>query len=324
VLAKVLVTGGAGFIGCHLTKLLLQKKHDVTICDNLFRGKMDIELKEVLENKYASYVQCDLTERKDLDKLEDNYHQIYHLAAINGTKHFYEMPENVLKVNLLSSINVLERFKDNKSGKMLFSSSSENYAGTYKMGAVEIPTDENVPLCIVDPFNARNSYAASKITGELLFINYARKFKFKMSIVRFHNIYGPRMGFEHVIPEFSMRAAKKEDPFKIYGGEETRAFCFVSDAIEGTYKVMESDKTNAEIVHIGTQEEIKINELAKKIIKLANYTPKIAIKDAPVGSVKRRCPNIKKATKLVGYSPKVGIEEGIRKTFEWYKLKAEC
>ena len=126
------------------------------------------------------------------------------------------------------------------------------------------------------------------------------------------------MGHEHVIPQFISRALKKENPFNIYGSEETRAFCFIEDAIRATYLVMESKKTNMEILNIGTMQELKLKELAKKVIILAGYNPKIKVNKAPKGSVRRRCPDIAKIKKLTDYSPVVGIDEGLRKTFAWY------
>lgn len=317
-MAKVLVTGGAGFIGYHLSNFLLKKKYNITICDNLFRGRMDDDLKILLENKNVHYIECDLTDANSTSKLDKKYDYVYHLAAINGTRYFYEMPDKVLRVNLLAAINILDWFIQTKSGKILFSSSSENYAGTYAIAKMKIPTPEDVPLCIEDVYNERKSYAASKIAGELLFINYARKYKFDMGIVRYHNVYGPRMGHEHVIPEFISRTLKKENPFNIYGGDETRAFCFIEDAVTATQLAMESKNTNMQILNIGTMQELKINELAKKVINLAGYNPKIKINEAPKGSVRRRCPDIAKIKKLTGYSPVVGIDEGLRKTFAWY------
>lgn len=314
----MLITGGAGFIGYHLSNFLLRKNHQITICDNLFRGRMDDDLKKLLEHKNAHYIECDLAEAGHLSRLGNKYDFVYHLAAINGTKYFYEIPDIVIKINILTTINILEWFSNSKSKKIVFSSSSENYTGTFTIAKMKIPTPENVPLCIEDVYNPRKSYAVSKIAGELLFINYARKYKFDMSIVRYHNVYGPRMGNEHVIPEFIIRAIKKEQPFTIYGAKETRAFCFIDDAVAATDLVMQSKNTNMEIINIGTSREIRILDLAKKIIRLGGYKPKFEIRDAPKGSVKRRCPDISKLIRLTNFYPSVNIDEGLEKTFAWY------
>lgn len=318
-MTKVLVTGGAGFIGYFLSKYLTEKGYFVTIADNLFRGKMDDELKVLISKQNIKCVQIDLTKKEELDKLDKDYDYVYHLAAINGTKHFYEIPDEVLRVNVLSVINILEWFKGTKCKKILFSSSSETYAGTNRTFGVPIPTPENVPLCIEDIKNPRWSYGGSKIIGELFFVNYARRYNLRMSIIRYHNIYGPRMGFEHVIPEFSMRIKKKETPFTVKGGSETRAFCYVSDAVEATNLVMESDKTDGEIIHIGNdQEEITILDLAKKLLDLTENKINLKVEPAPEGCVQRRCPNISKLKSLTGYTPKVPLIHGLKETFGWY------
>jgi len=323
VLAKILVTGGAGFLGFSLSKLLAKEGHEITICDNLFRGKMDEELKELIDLNNVSFVNCDLTKADELSKLEKSYDYVYHLAAIQGTKYFYEIPHKVLRVNILSTINILDWVANRKIKKILFASSSETYAGAMEVFGLSIPTPEDVPLVIENVKNPRRSYAGSKIIGELLFINYARKFKFNMSIVRYHNIYGPRMGYEHVIPEFIVRSLKKEDPFKIFGGKQTRAFCFVDDAIKATKLVMESDKTNNEIIHVGNdKEEITIVDLAKKVFDIAKFHPKLDVRPAPEGSVERRCPDISKLKELTDFEAKISLDGGLRKTYEWYNKYA--
>lgn len=318
-MSKVLVTGGAGFIGFNLSRHLANQGYKVTICDNLFRGKMDNELKNLLELDNVTYINCDLTNPNDFDKLDTNYDYVYHLAAINGTKNFYEMPQKVLRVNVLSSINLLDWYTQTKCKKILFTSSSETYAGTMRTFGVSIPTPENVPLCIDDVLNPRWSYGGSKIMGELLFLNYSKMNNFDMSIIRYHNIYGGRMGYDHVIPEFIVRLLKKEDPFKIFGSEETRAFCYIDDAIKATQLVMENTNTNHEIINIGNDtEEISIMELAKKLYYITNNYPNLELMPAPSGSVQRRCPDLTKIKKLTGYKPIIDLNNGLKKTFEWY------
>lgn len=309
---KVLITGGAGFIGFHLASHL-SKKASVTICDNLSRGKEDSDLNELLDESNVDFVKCDLTKTDELDKLE-KYDYVYHLAAVQGTKNFYEKPHVVLRTNLLSTINLLDWYTENKGRKILFSSSSEAYAGTITKFAGKIPTPEGIPLSIDDIFNPRWSYGGSKIAGELLFANYARAHGFDMSIIRYHNVYGPRMGEDHVVPQFIRRALAKEDPFKIYGGKETRAFCYIDDAIRATELVM---KSSERMVHIGNDEEIMITDLAKKILEITGFRPTIDVQKAPEGSVSRRCPDITLLRKL-GFSPSTKLKDGLKKTIDWY------
>jgi len=206
-----------------------------------------------------------------------------------------------------------------RCGKILLASTSETYAGTINKGYATVPTPETVPLMIDDIYNPRYTYAITKILGESAFINYARVHGFKTSIVRYHNIYGPRMGAEHVISEFILRILKRESPFKVYGVDPTRAFCYVSDAVRATIMVMESDKTNLEIFNIGNdQEEIKIVDLLQKLLEITDYSPSLEILESPPGSVKRRCPDVAKLEKILGFRPHVSLDEGLLKTYSWY------
>jgi UDP-glucose 4-epimerase/UDP-glucuronate decarboxylase len=315
---KVLVTGGAGFIGYHLSKHLAKEGNEITIVDNLFRGKMDTELKAIIGMENVKYIKADLTEYKSFEKLDDDYDYVYHLAAINGTKYFYEIPDKVLRTNILSTINILDWFVKSKSKKILFTSSSETYAGAMRKFELDIPTPEDIPLCIEDVKNPRWSYAGSKIIGELLFINYAKKHDFDMTIVRYHNIYGPRMGYEHVIPEFLLRIYNKTNPFPVYGNT-SRAFCYIDDAIEATELVMENKNCNGKIINIGNDlEEINMVDLAKTMFEVLNFNAKIDIKSTPKGSVDRRCPNINKLKKLTDYKPKINLKGGIELTHRYY------
>lgn len=320
---NILITGAAGFIGFHLAKSFLNTNVKVTVIDNLSRGKADEEFLNFINGEKIKYLQSDMTVTDYYTQLDDYYDEIYHLAAVNGTKYFYEKPQEVLRVNILSLIYLLEWISPNRCGKFLFTSSSEAYAGTIRAfpeaDKTYVPTKENIPLCIDDVFNERYSYGGSKLAGELLTINYARSKKIPFSIVRYHNIYGPRMGFEHVIPEFSHRIYKKQNPFDIFGSEDTRAFCYITDAVAGTKMVMESEQCNGQIVHVGNGlEEIKIEELAKKMIKISKLDTKLNIQPSKIGSVSRRCPDINKLNNLTGYMPRVPLDEGLKHTIEWY------
>ncbi|MDD2778114.1 MAG: NAD-dependent epimerase/dehydratase family protein [Methanocellales archaeon] len=321
---KILVTGGGGFIGCHLSKHLANEGNEVMIVDNLFRGRMDDELKEILKMENVKYTEADLTNSKSFEKLDSDFDYVYHLAAINGTRYFYEIPDEVLRTNSLATINILDWFVKSECKKILFSSSSEVYAGAMRKFGLPIPTPEDVPLCIEDVQNSRWSYAGSKIIGELLFINYAKKHDFDMTIVRYHNIYGPRMGYEHVIPEFLLNIYKNIDPFPVYGNT-SRAFCYIDDATEATELVMKNKNCNGEVLNIGNDlEEISMVDLAKTMFDVLGYGATIDVKSAPEGSVDRRCPNINKLKKLTGYKPKINLKKGIELTHRYcYKYFKE-
>jgi len=309
---KILITGGAGFIGAHLANYALKEGHTVHICDNNIRGIKDLFIDNLI-NHGVKFIKCDVTQAEELLKLDKDYDTVFHLAAINGTENFYKIPYTVMSVGILSTVNLLERY-GNKGVKFIFSSSSETYASTLKFRDELIPTPETIELCVEDIFNPRFSYGGSKITCELLIANYAHQYELDYQIIRFHNIYGPRMGFKHVIPQFIKRAYDKENPFVIFGSEQTRAFCYIEDAIKAVYDL--SNTNNNGIFHIGNDlEEIKIIELAKKI---ASYDPDFQIKKPPQGSVERRCPDISLIRKFINFKPQHNLDNGLKKTIQWY------
>ncbi len=320
---KALITGGAGFIGLHLAKHLAEQKYDVTLLDNFARGKPDAELQQVLKKGNVHFLEMDITDANATATIEPIFDQVYHLAAINGTQNFYNIPHKVLKVGFVGTLNMLDWFaeKQKGGGKFLFSSSSEAYAGALKLlgDKFPIPTPEEVPLVVDDPTNVRWSYGVSKIASEVAMHSYAKEFGLEnMTIIRYHNIYGPRMGFEHVIPQFVEHIVKKENPFKINGGQETRTFCYVDDAVRATQLVMESPMTKNKTIHIGRDDgEIKIVDLARLLFDMGAYHPSIEINGSPNGSVARRCPNVTKLRGL-GFTPYVSLEEGVERTFDWY------
>ena len=323
---RIIVTGGGGFIGYHLADYLSrQADTQVTIIDNHSRGAADDMFLELSARENVIALNADMTQKNFYTKLSGRYDEIYHLAAINGTKNFYERPYEVLRVNLLSLINMLEWCTAENCGGFLFSSSSEAYAGTvnrFNDAAQFIPSAEDIPLTIDNVMNPRWSYGGSKLAGELLTINYCRTCGVPFRIIRYHNVYGVRMGFDHVLPEFFKRVHDKVNPFPIFGGQETRAFCAVEDAVRATEAVMLSDKCNGEIIHIGnSKQEIKIIDLLALVFDVANFYPAVEIKPAPSGSVARRCPDTRKLLSLTGFEAQITLEKALPKMYSWYEKK---
>ncbi len=314
-----LILGGSGFIGFALAKQLASEGHQLTLVDNLSRGKMDREFSEFLsQNPQFNFIELDLTAPIPDQLLPDNYNYVFLLAALVGVKYTSEKPLDVLYINTLIVKNVLAWFNGNNTNKFIFASTSETYAGSVELGVAKIPTGESVPLSIVDIFNPRFSYAISKIWGEHAVILAGEKAGFDFDIVRFHNVYGPRMGTEHVIPELCLRAIKKENPFKVFGTEQYRAFCYIEDTVQGLIAVAKSSGTKR-IINIGNdQEEIKISTLVDMILKLEGHTPKKDIHESPKGSVSRRCPDLT-TLKSLGFDPKVPLSKGLGLTYQWYK-----
>lgn len=323
---KILITGGAGFIGYHLARhLSAEKNNELVLVDNLQRGRMDNDFKELINNERIKFIQADLTRPEFYGELDTDFDQVYHLAAINGTRLFYEIPEEVLRINTLSLLYILEWIKNLKiKPKLCFTSSNEAYAGALAaFDRLPLPTPENAPLVIHDTYNPRWSYAGTKLIGELFVIHYAKAYDFRAVIVRPHNFYGPRAGLGHVLPEWSLRIFNREDPFTLYSPEETRTFCYITDAVKAMRMLMESLKTDGQpiqTVHIGNTDEISMMNLAEKLFKIAGWSPEeIAIKTSPPGSVKRRLADITKIKNLVGWQPETPLEDGLRFTFEWYQ-----
>ncbi len=317
---KVLVIGGAGFTGFHLARCLAEENHRVTICDNLFKERADEDFSQLLKLENVRFIETELTQREAVDRLESDFDIVYHLAAISGVKYFYEIPHEVLRINILSLMNVLDWLAGTECQRFVWASSAEVYAGAEKLLQLPIPTPEDVPLVISDVYNPRFSYAGSKIVGELLCLHYAKAYQLNLNIVRPSNIYGPRMGYDQVISQFIRRILRKEDPFKIYGGNQIRAFCFVEDFVRGLKLIGESTDIGGEIINLGNgDEEIGINDLAEKMFTLFDYHPGLEIMPASEGSVDRRVPDTGKAKALVGYVPQISLDTGLRITYDWYR-----
>lgn len=318
---KNLITGGAGFIGYHLAKRLLNLDEEVVLVDNFFRSERDKELEKLIKRPGASFIEADLTDPKEWSKLGSGYDYVYHLAAVNGTELFYKIPHEVLRINVLTTFNAVDWFRaQNPKGKILFTSSNEIYAGAREaFDTLPIPTPETVPAVIPDITNPRWSYAGSKLIGEQVFIHYGKMYGLRTVIVRPHNFYGPRAGNHHVIPQLIDRVLKATDPFPVYGYYDKRSYCYIDDAVEAMRLVMESDKTDGQIYHIGSYEERKANNLVECVFTAMSWRPKeLQINPSPEGSVKRRLPDISKIKNDVGWEPKIGFEEGLKKTIKWY------
>ena len=309
-----LVTGGSGFIGHNICKLLVKKGYNVISLDNLSRKSRK---RQVIKNKKIRYINGDITNINSLNKINHKIHGIFHLAFINGTKFFYEKPQLVIKVGIIGMINIIEFAKKRKIKEFYLASSSEVYQVPSK-----IPTNEEETMKVPDAYNPRYSYGSSKILSEIIAINFGRSFLKKLIIFRPHNVYGPNMGKEHVIPELIKKIlnAKKKGLkiLKIQGkGDETRTFNYIDDFIEGIDILITKGKGFG-TYNIGDKNEISIKNLTKKLMKLLDVKLQIRPDILKKGSTKRRKPNIKKISKL-GYVPKVNLIEGLKDTIKWYK-----
>ncbi len=322
-MARALILGGAGFIGCHLAARLAGEGHALTLVDDLSRGRRDREFEALCAHANVTFVQADLTRPGALDGLPRVWDQVHMLAAVVGVRNVETDPARVIRVNTLALMHVLD-WLPARGEVLFFASTSETYAAGVTAGTVPVPTPEDVPLSIPDVTAPRFAYAASKILGEAAVIHTARARGLRYVIGRFHNVYGPRMGADHVISELSLRAIRREDPFRLYGAEQRRAFCHVADAVEAVTRLVATETAWGQVVNIGNDtEETQIEDLLRLILKTAGFAPRVERIPAPAGSVARRCPDIGRLRALTGFAPKVGLEAGVRETFEWYREWSE-
>lgn len=319
-MARILVLGGAGFIGYHLARRLAEEPgHSLTLVDDLSRGRMDAGLAALLARPGVTFVKADLTDPAALTGLPREWEQVYMLAAVVGVRHVEGDPARVLRVNTLATLNLLDWLTPS-AGILFFASTSETYAGGVSGGQLPVPTPEAVPLSVEAIDNPRFAYAVSKILGEAATIHYGKAKGLPFVVGRFHNVYGPRMGADHVVPELCLRALDREDPFRVYGPDQRRAFCHVADAVEAVIRLMAAERAWGQIVNIGNDtEETTVGDLLTLVLKTAGVSPKIQALPAPAGSVARRCPDLSRLRALTGFAPKVSLESGVREAFEWYR-----
>jgi UDP-glucose 4-epimerase/UDP-glucuronate decarboxylase len=310
---KVLILGGAGFIGVHLARRLLAEGDQVTIVDDFSRGRDDPELAAL----GVPVVHADLTDAASCGSLPRAWDHVYMLAAVVGVRNVEKDPARVIRINTLALMNVLDWLRP--AERLFFASTSEVYAGGVSRGLVPVPTPETVPVMVDDIAAPRFAYAASKMLGEAAVIHTARARGIPYVIGRFHNVYGARMGADHVVPELLLRAMRREDPFRVYGVDQSRAFCHVDDATEAMCRLMRTDAATSEIVNIGNDSPTNIGDLGKLVLRIVDFHPALDSRPAPPGSVARRCPDLAKLRALTGYEPTVALEEGVRRTFEWYR-----
>ena len=310
-----LVTGGAGFLGSALVRRLVRDGHRVRVLDNQSRGSIR-RLADVAGD--FEFVEADIRDFKAVQKATKGMDSVCHLASVNGTEIFYTQPHLVLEVGVKGIVNVLDACLKQDVGELILASSSEVY-----QTAEVIPTPETVSLSVPDSFNPRYSYAAGKIISEIMALNYGRTHFERIVIVRPHNVYGPDMGWDHVVPQFVVRMKKlcerSRGPirFPIQGaGKHTRSFVFIDDFIDGLMLVTKRGK-HLGIYNIGTMEEIAIKEVARRVGEYFGRKIEIVPGEAARGGTLRRCPDITRILAL-GYQPRYTFRDGLPITAKWY------
>lgn len=313
---RYLVTGGTGFIGSSLVRRLVHEGHTVRVLDNNSRG-VAARLADVAND--IEITEADIRDANAVIAGAKGMDSILHLAYINGTEFFYSKPELVLDIAVRGMLSVIDACRQNDIGELVLASSSEVY-----QTPPQIPTAEDAPLVVPDVMNPRYSYGGGKLACELMAVNYGRTDFERVMIFRPHNVYGPDMGWEHVIPQFALRAKKlvMEQPdgvvrFPILGdGSQTRAFCHIDDFIDGVQAMLAKGE-HLNIYHIGNPEELTIAQVAAHVVKCFGRDVDIQPSEAPRGETNRRCPDISKLQGL-GYQPSVSFAEGIASAVQWY------
>ena len=270
------------------------------------------------------YILGDVRNFDDVNNACNGMDAIAHLAYINGTEFFYTKPELILEIALKGVINTIDAAIKNNIGQYWLMSSGEVY-----QTPEHIPTNESVSLKVPDPLNPRYSYGGGKIISELYALNYGLANFDKVVVVRPHNVYGPDMGWEHVVPQFILRANELSQehksgllPFRIQGdGSHTRAFCFIDDFVAGATLAFQ-EGGHRQIYHVGTSDEVSIAQVAQKIGLSMGRSLRVIGGAEPLGQTLRRCPDISKVS-LLGYTPKINLDVGLKHTIDWYLKNLE-
>lgn len=308
---NIIVTGGAGFIGSHLCSYLLEEGHQITCIDNLSTGNI-INIKKLRNNRSFKFVNSDIAESSsDLDNLT-SIQEIYHLASPASVPYIMQHPIAAAKANSLGTMRLLELAMKYKA-RLLFASSSETY------GEPAVHPQKESYWGNVNPVGFRSGYDEGKRFGEAMCMAYYREKKCNVKIVRIFNTYGPNSSARdsRVVPTFIVQSLKGL-PLTVHGdGSQTRSLCFVSDLVDGLVKMMNSQEVGP--INLGNPYEIKVIDLASKIIEMTGSSSPISFTKRPQDDPTRRKPDIAAAEKLLDWKPQVGLDQGLMQTIEYFK-----
>jgi UDP-glucuronate decarboxylase len=305
---RVLITGGAGFIGSHLTQRLLDEGHEVIAIDNFFTGSRD-NVKKFLENKNYEIIRNDVTV-----PFSAEVEMIFNLACPASPVHYQRFPVQTLKTSLLGAINMLELARE-KNARIIQASTSEVYGDPTISPQVENYWGN------VNPIGLRSCYDEGKRASEALFFDYHRQYGVDIKVARIFNTYGPNMALNdgRVVSNFLVQALQNK-PITMYGdGLQTRSFCFVSDLVEGLYQLAFSNSTIQGPINLGNPIEFTMLELAELVIKLTGSKSKFEFKNLPSDDPKQRKPDISLAQRKLSWNPKIDLESGLLASIEYFK-----
>ncbi|HYD70473.1 UDP-glucuronic acid decarboxylase family protein [Azospirillum sp.] len=306
--ARILVTGGAGFIGSHLCERLLAEGHDVLCADNFYTGTK-ANVAHLMGNPYFELLRHDVT-----FPLYVEVDLIYNLACPASPVHYQRDPVQTMKTSVLGIINMLGLAK-RRQAKLLQASTSEVY------GDPEIHPQHEGYVGHVNMLGPRACYDEGKRAAETLCADYRRQHRVDAKLIRIFNTYGPRMhpNDGRVVSNFIVQALKGEE-ITLYGdGNQTRSFCFVNDLVEGMTRVMNSDSDFSGPVNLGNPHEITVRELAERVVAMTGSASRIVYRPLPENDPKRRKPDIGLAQKTFGWEPRVPLEEGLAQTIDYFR-----
>lgn len=318
-MAKTLIIGGAGFIGAHLAKALALAGEPVDLLDNFSRGVHDVFLREIEEMPNVHLLDADMLDPSAISRLPHDYEVIYNFAAIIGVRHVLARPYEVLHKNVLILATSIELARQQKKLKRLvFASTSEVYAGSLLHMNMPVPTPENFPLALTELTHARTSYMLSKIYGEAMCQHSGVPF----TVVRPHNIYGPRMGLVHVVPELFKRARElpRGGQLTVSSADHRRSFCYIDDAIVMLQKLAGAPNATGGTFNVGNQhQETSIDDVARMILRAIDRSDlELVPTPATPGSPFRRCPDMTRTNEVTKFDPIIDLAEGIQRTCQWY------
>lgn len=311
---KLLITGGAGFIGSWLCDVLVSFGAEVTAVDDLSTGRKG-NVDHLAKNPKFKLLQCDACTFQSKEKFDF----IFHMAAHASPEDYQKHPIETLQASAFGSANVAELARKNDA-TVLFASTSEVYGD-----AEVVPTPESY-WGKVNPIGPRSCYDEGKRFAEALFLAYYRQYGLDVRIPRIFNSYGPRLRedglYGRAVSRF-IKQALADKPITVYGdGKQTRSFCYITDTVTGLMLLTASDNARGEVVNVGNSKEVTILELAKRIRELTKSSSKLIFHPLPKDDPRRRCPDTSKVEKLLGWRPRISLESGLKRTVEWFNNRS--
>ncbi len=309
---RILVTGGAGFLGSHLCERLVADGHEVTCLDNFYTGHRE-NLSALLGHRRFELIRGDVNEPPSFEVDE-----IYHLACPASPIQYQRNPVRTIRTSVHGTLNLLDIARD-AGARILIASTSEVY------GDPEVHPQTEEYWGHVNPVGPRACYDEGKRCAEALAVSYARQYGLQVRIARIFNTYGPRLALDdgRVVSNFIVQALRNQ-PITLYGlGQQTRSFCYVADMIDGLVRLMNSD-CNAQPINLGNPAELTIADLAEKVRSLLGSSAPLMYRDLPVDDPRQRQPDIGKARQLLQWEPRVGIEEGLAKTIQYFRQQVSA